>query len=286
MNLKPISVNIALTNKCNYRCRFCFGHLHGWDHHFSYDRVLEIPKLLKKSGCEKITFEGGEPFLSPYLPPLLCESKKVGLITCVVTNGSFVSREQLLLLDPYIDWIGISIDSKQDEVEKWLGRGGKRHTEMVKRIASFCHDFGICLKVNTVVTSVNYHEDLTDLIIELEPDRWKAFQVLRVKGENEMDFDSVEISDDQFQEFIDLNSKVQESGIEFVPEFNHDMEGSYIMILPDGCFFNNIEGSHVVGENSIFDVGVEKALEQVEWKEEIFLSRGGLYDNKNKNERR
>lgn len=282
MSSTPISVNIALTNKCNYRCRFCYGHLRGFKRHFIYDGVLRIPKLLNESGCEKLTIEGGEPFLSPYLAPLLYEAKKVGLATCVVTNGSYISREQLEVLSPYIDWIGISIDSQHDEVEEWLGRGGNGHTEMVKTVAKWCHEFGIRLKVNTVVTSVNYQENLTDLIIELGPDRWKAFQVLRIKGENDIDFDELEIIDDQFQEFVDLNSGIGESGIHFVPEFNHDMDGSYIMILPDGHFFNKIGESYVLGENSIFEIGVERGLEQVDWKEDRFLARGGVYDFTNK----
>jgi len=281
MALTPVSINIALTNRCNYSCRFCFGHLHGQEHHFHIKRVLELPGLLKKAGCEKITFEGGEPLLSPYLNPLLYESKKVGLITCVVTNGSLISREWLMVMGNYTDWIGISIDSKHDEIEKWLGRGGKGHTEMVKKAAILCHEFGIRLKVNTVVTSVNYREDLTDLIIELRPDRRKAFQVLKIKGENDKGFDELEITDDQFREFIELNSRVIESGIDLVPEFNHDMDGSYIMILPDGHFFNKIRESYVVGENSIFEVGVQKALEQVEWREDRFLARGGFYDFSN-----
>jgi len=282
MSSTPISVNIALTNRCNYNCRFCFGHLNCFRNHFYYDTILQIPKLLKESGCEKLTIEGGEPFLSPYLSSLLIEAKKVGISTCVVTNGSYISREQLEVLSPYIDWIGKSIDSKHDEIEEWLGRGGKGHTEMVRKVAKWCHEFNIRLKINTVVTSANYQEDLTYLIIELEPDRWKAFQVLRIKGENDKHFDDLEITENQFHEFVYLNSKVREFDIEFVPESNHDMDGSYIMILPDGHFFNKIGESYIVGEDSIFKVGIKRALEHVEWKEDRFLARGGVYDYSNK----
>jgi len=244
--------------------------------------MLELPPLLKEAGCEKITFEGGEPFLSPYLFPLLYVSKKEHLTTSIVTNGSMISQQYLELMAPYLDWIGISIDSQHDEIEGYLGRGGKGHTEMVKEVSKWSHDLNIKLKINTVVTSCSYREDMTDLIRELKPARWKAFQVLRVNNENEIGFEDIEISRFQFQEFIDINSKVEKFGIPFIPEFNDQMDRSYVMILPDGHFFNYTDHGYVASKDSIFDVGVEEALSQVNWDSESYFKRNGYYNWKNK----
>lgn len=276
--IPPLSVNIPLTRKCNYNCKFCFGHLRGLKEHFDYSRILEIPELLAKVGCEKITLEGGEPFLSPHLIQTLIESKKVGLKTCIVTNGSIVTKDQLVSMSLYLDWLGISIDSKYDEIEDWLGRGGDGHTDKVKQVAKWCHDLDIKLKINSVVTTCTYQEDMVDFINEMKPDIWKVLQVLEVETENETEVKDLKITDDQFQEFIDLNVEIRNYGIDFKPEFNHQMYGSYIMLLPSGYFFNNNNGRYQISSDSIFDVGVKETLSQVNWNYKKFRERGGIYN--------
>mgnify|MGYP001052760539 CR=1 FL=1 len=279
--IPPYSVNIPITRICNYNCRFCFGCHESLKEHYKEDRILEIPSLLKEGGCDKVTFEGGEPFLSPFLSPLLYLSKKEDLTTSIVTNGSMITKQYLDLMSPYLDWIGISIDSQHDQIEEYLGRGGKGHTHMVKEVSNWCHELSVKLKINTVVTSCTYKEDMTDLIRELKPARWKAFQVLKVKEENDIGFDDMEISTSQFQEFIDINSKVEQYGIPFISEFNDQMDRSYVMILPDGHFFNYTDKGYVASKDSIFDVGVEKALSQVDWDSDSYFRRKGYYDWRN-----
>ena len=44
---------------------------------------------------------------------------------------------------------------------------------------------GIGVKVNTVVTTINADEDLTDLITDLAPQRWKILQAAPVEGQND-----------------------------------------------------------------------------------------------------
>lgn len=273
----PHSVNMPLTRSCNYNCRFCFGHLRGLDKYFDPSRILEIPILLSEVGTEKITLEGGEPFLSPHLLPLLKVSRRVGLKTCIVTNGSLITKRKLIELKPYLDWIGISIDSKHPEIEKWLGRGKEGHIDQVKRVLRWCHELGIKLKVNTVVTRCSYQEDMIDLIRELNPDIWKVMQVLEVKTENEDQIGDLKITDEQFRKFIELNQDITKYGIEFKPEFNHQMYGSYIMILPSGHFFNNNNGRYQISKDSIFDIGVIQALSEVDWDYGKFRERGGIY---------
>ena len=50
--------------------------------------------------------------------------------------------------------------------------------------AQLCLDHGVMLKINTVVTSINYMEVTSDTINFLQPMRWKEFRVLPLEGEN------------------------------------------------------------------------------------------------------
>lgn len=276
-NNLPISINLVVTTRCNYNCRFCFGQYKQLKEIPSKDRILEIPKLLAEAGCQKLTLEGGEPFLFPQLLDLLKVAKKVGLVTCVITNGKLVTKERMESLSPYLDWIGISIDSVDEAIEIELKRGDGDHISHCKDIAEWAHELGIRLKINSVITSLNYTEDLKSLIRELKPDRWKAFQLLQIEGENVEATKDLTITDEEFRFFIKKHESIKKDGIDFICESQEDMKGSYIMLLPDGRFFSNHCGKYVFCKKTIFESGVIEALKEVGWDKEKFCRRGGHY---------
>jgi radical S-adenosyl methionine domain-containing protein 2 len=57
-----------------------------------------------------------------------------------------------------------------------------------------------------------------------------------------------------------------------VPEDNADMHRSYIMLDPDGCFYQR-EGSGYLRSAPILDVGAATALQSVEFDAETYFSR-------------
>lgn len=62
-----------------------------------------------------------------------------------------------------------------------------------------------------------------------------------------------------------------------IAESAMDMKGSYLMLTPDGRFFENIEGNYRYS-SSISDVGHGPALSEIRISMEKFQKRGGLYD--------
>ena len=74
-------------------------------------------------------------------------------------------------------------------------------------------DLNMIFKVNTVVTSKNrLEEDMSSLINEVKPDRWKIFQVLPLEGENYgegagklQSIDGLLISTNEFDEYLNLS---------------------------------------------------------------------------------
>lgn len=73
---------------------------------------------------------------------------------------------------PYIDQVGISCDSLDDNVQKSIGRGFGNHVEVTKRALDRIHAFNknfdqnVRVKLNTVVMKQNYQEDWSDFILE------------------------------------------------------------------------------------------------------------------------
>ena len=274
---EPISVNLVLTRECNYRCNFCFAKF-GNSNLFNYDRILEIPCILKNMGTTKLTVEGGEPFLSfRILYSLLKKAKSCGITTMVISNGSLITFKTLSKIASYLDWIGLIIDSPNEQIEYSLGRGYGNHISHVKRVAKWAHELGIYLKLNAVVTKYNVNDNMVDLFLELKPKRVKFFKYLHIIGINDKFSSELEISKEEFYKFVERHQVLEEYGITIAAESNEDMQGSYVMIFPNGQFFNNNGGRYHYSVHTIFD-DPECALRESMWDERKFLMRGGLYN--------
>ena len=70
---------------------------------------------------------------------------------------------------------------------------------------------------------------MSDLVMELRPERWKIFEVLPVEGQNDGDVDDI-LQDGEFNSWVERHKWVADEGIQFVPENNELMRGSYAML--------------------------------------------------------
>lgn len=212
--------------------------------------------------------------LHPRLKDMLSISKGLEMVTSVVTNGSLLSDRVFDEMSENIDWIGISIDSANDEIERSLGRGSGHHVEYVKTLAPIIHSKDIKLKINTVVIRTNLDEDLRPLIEELDPQRWKVFQYLHVDGTNDENHTQMQVSTDEFRRFETRNRNILlRGGSKPIFESNEDMVRSYLMISPDGQLTINSDNSYTkVSWDHFRREPMEKFID-----EQRYLSRGGLY---------
>ncbi len=272
---------------CNYGCKFCFARFEDIPRAeaLSKDIAITVPQMLAEAGAEKITFVGGEPTLCPYLGDLLAASKDAGLTTCIVSNATGLNKKFLDELGHLIDWVGISIDASNDELHAEIGRGMRgdlarqrsHHLEQAKQVWNRCRQRGILMKLNTVVCKSNLADDMTELVLELRPERWKIFEVLPVEGQNDGDVDDLLLDEGEFDSWVERHAWVADEGIQFVPESNDLMRGSYMMLDALGRFYSNAEGGHSYGP-SILDVGVMRAWEETCFHEDRFHDRGGVYE--------
>lgn len=279
-SLHPESVNWHVTAVCNYSCRFCFLTLDGFRASSEPGVALHQPlgdaskllRLLKEAGTLKLTFAGGEPTLCRELPGLIAESSGLGLVTMLVSNGTGVTASFLEACSTHLSAVKLSVESSSDATEARLGRGTGNHLSTVRRAAKLCREFHVPVMVNTVVTAENWDEDLHALIGELQPTRWKVFQVLRVEGENHSGWPSLAVDDLRFSAFCSTHADLRP-----IVEDNRLMTGSYVMVDPLGRFFQH-NGTGYVYSRPILEVGVAIALGEVGWDRETFLARGGQYD--------
>ena len=271
----PLAVNYHLYKPCNYRCRFCFATYRDIQGQLPLDDALRLLSALRQAGAEKLNFAGGEPTLHPHIGALVAEAKRLGFTTALITNGARLDR----LLDDHaddIDWVGISVDSGDEAIQAELGRGKGGHIERSRLHAARLHALGIRLKLNTVVTALNWREDMHGLLRELRPARWKVFQVLAIDGQNDGSVEPLLISTEEFRSFVDRHQDLAAEGLGPVAEDNAAMTNSYAMIDPLGRFYGNHRGRYVYSP-PILDVGVDEALRKVDFELQRLIRRGGLY---------
>lgn len=282
-NLILPSVNYHLWEPCNMRCKFCFATFQDVKQsilpkgHLPKQESLKVVEKLAKAEFEKITFAGGEPTLCPWLNELIEKAKLLGMTTMLVSNGSNLDT---VLENPYLDWITLSIDSLVSATNLATGRAivGKRPLDKTyyESIITNIHKKGIRLKINTVVSSMNWQENISNFIDWAMPERWKVLQVLPIKGQNDACIDQLLVDSEQFDSFV-LNNPLSKQDIEVVPEDNNAMTTSYIMVDPAGRFFDNSKGSHSYSP-PILDIGVAKALSFVQVDLAKFTQRKGFYN--------
>lgn len=283
----PPAVNWHFWPWCNYGCKFCFATFEDLpsSKKMSKEEALTIPKLLAYAGVKKLTFVGGEPTLCPYLGELLEEAKRVGLVTCIVSNGTGLTESFLDNWGHHIDWVGLSIDASNDELHMKIGRGVKKdlargesqHLKISIEVWNRCVSRGIKMKLNTVVCKQNKDDDMMALVNTLLPDRWKVFQVLPVKGQNDANIEDMTITDEEYQEWVNRHRIQNRLGIKMICEENDVMRGSYAMMDALGRFYSNTSGGHTYGP-SVLKAGVLEAWAQNDFIKERFVAREGEYD--------
>ncbi len=283
----PPSVNYHVLAACNMRCRFCFARFSDLQDTCVAHSGLPIGEAVRlvellAHHTSKITFVGGEPTLYTHLPLLIQRAKELGATTMLVTNGSRLVADPSCLrsLAPCLDWLGLSIDSTSQATNRDLGRSVNGHVlsaDDYLRLARRRTDFGIKLKLITVVTALNVDEDMSTFVGALRPKRWKLLQVLPVRGQNTGGVDFLVIETSRFEAFVIRHEWVSRIGVRVVAERNEDMMGSYAMVSPDGRFFDNTCGRHTYSD-PILDVGLSAAWAQVRFDRRRFERRGALYD--------
>jgi radical S-adenosyl methionine domain-containing protein 2 len=274
--------NWHITERCNYSCKYCFAQWDKKSPEIYNDNGLvngileELSKkdILSKRIGEPITslrvnFAGGEPLiLGKGFVEIVKRTKEMGFKTSLITNGSLLEYNPEIF--KCLDMIGISIDSLDENICKSIGRCSGKEYMSGEKLTKLIHNIRlgnskVKLKFNVVVNEYNYNKNIVEQLQIFKPDRLKILQQLPFKEEKG-------ITDEQFALFLNINKKFLES--EFaVTENKEHITQSYLMIDPQGCFFQNGNEKYYIYSDPIHEVGIECALSQIPLIKEKFMSR-------------
>src|SRR5262249_6366782 len=123
---------------------------------------------------------------------------------------------------------------------------------------------------------INVHEDPSEWLARLCPERVKLLQCCIVPGEND-DAEHLRCPDDAFEEYRARAARLGAAGVTVVAERSGELMASYAMIDPLGRFRQAGDEGYVESA-PIAEVGVPHAWAQVGGCDMArFLARGGDY---------
>lgn len=184
------AIRIFVTNVCNSNnlkktknspevCGFCYRQTNTIK--TSKKRIIRILNEIKKiSLIKEITFTGGEPLVSEYLPFFLEESKKRGFYNIVHTNGILL-KKLWKKISKNIDCVTLPIDGSNKLLVEY--HRGKWFYDITQRNMNLLKKSGKDIAVNTIATKENI-EDLKTLAKEINVLKLRYWLVSRFRKIN------------------------------------------------------------------------------------------------------
>ncbi|WNY26774.1 hypothetical protein MsAm2_05500 [Methanolapillus ohkumae] len=211
--------------------------------------------------------------LHPLFNDMLEIGNDLGFEMTMITNGSMITAENINYLAEKLKLIGISVDSSDEQIQLKMGRGCGSHVQNTLDTINLIKNVGIPLKINTVVTLLNYQENMKNFIEFIQPQRWKVFQYLPILNQNDKFNERFQITDFQFKNFQKMHKNIRlVGGILPVFESNEDMTNSYLMISPSGKIVSNIDGKYDFKD--IKSIGKKQFADLIDFTK--YTSRGSV----------
>lgn len=257
--MEKITFNLHFTDFCNFNCKHCFVAKQNKELSFADIKLIgdELAKFSRDNNIAvRVNLAGGEPFCSPNLQPIIDYYYSLGLKLSIITNGFYLNEDFIKENSNKLSMIGISVDSLNEDVNRNIGRCTKEkmiisETEIISKCA-LIKKYGIKLKINICINSLNKEEDFSNFIELVKPDRLKFLRVLCTRN------NCFEISNKDWKEITD-----KYSSYEPVFEDNECMRQKYFIIDSEG---NLSKDNLHLASNSLLDYSVEECMSRLLYK--------------------
>ena len=94
----PISVDIEITARCNFKCIHCYIP-HNSRQYLSVEETVDYMRQIRAAGTVFLTLTGGEPLLHPGFVDIYEEASRIGFAITVFSNASLIDSQIIGLFD-------------------------------------------------------------------------------------------------------------------------------------------------------------------------------------------
>ena len=160
---------LHLNRRCNWFCDHCYYGSSSSDSLVSdYQDPIERPSVhgdmpmriaqdivyqCRPAGVQRVTLQGGEPFLYPHLRDVAETVKEQGMLAAIPTNGVLIDDRALEWIPELLDFIFISIHGPREFHDEFVHARGAFDRSM--RAAIACHERGVRTAVISSVSERN-----------------------------------------------------------------------------------------------------------------------------------
>jgi cyclic pyranopterin phosphate synthase len=153
-------LRISVTDRCNFRCRYCMPREHfGKEHTFlprsdllTFEEIARLSHIAASIGVNKLRLTGGEPLLRADLPELVAMLAAIPhMDLALTTNGSLLARHAAALKRAGLRRLTVSLDALDPTAFRRMADTEHEVSDVLAGIqAAERAGFGP-LKINTVV---------------------------------------------------------------------------------------------------------------------------------------
>lgn len=115
--ISPITMDIALTRACNYKCSYCYGQLQANDvQKMTKDVIYRFLDDAAEIGVKAISLvSDGESTCSPHLYEAIKHGKANGLDMALGTNGSLLKKKRLEEIMPCLTYLRFNMSAGESK---------------------------------------------------------------------------------------------------------------------------------------------------------------------------
>lgn len=150
----PVKAYLTVTDRCNLRCKHCFGAF-GVGNEMSLQQVEYVLDQLEEAGVCEIGLTGGEPFYHPEIYTIITMIVERGFTLQTTTNGTLINQEFIDTFQKYgkkCFRLSLSFDGIPELHDSIRGRGS---FEKAMSSARLLKKNGIEFAFNTVINARN-----------------------------------------------------------------------------------------------------------------------------------
>ena len=234
MNYERIIINFM--EVCNMKCPFCYVPFDGKK--IDFYRCKCMIEKCKSLGIKIITFSGGDPFIYSEFRDLLIYAKNLQFETHVDTNGICLNNDDYFLISETSTLLGLPIDGSNTKNHNKMRKFNKHFDIVIKHIKNL-KDFKIRLKINTVVTKINFEDTINifRLVNSLNIDFWSLYQFIPLHDAF-LNASSYSLPYYKFESLVNLINS-EKYKFNFEPGSANERTGDYLFVSPNGSVYTH-----------------------------------------------
>ncbi len=161
-------LRIALTDRCNYRCRYCMPEegIQQLDHSelLTLEELYHVVHLFVTLGVTKLRLTGGEPLVRSGMLNFLASVSQLKPLEdiALTTNGAYLKSMAVELKRHGLHRVNISLDTLREDRFRYITQTG--HLTDVLESIEEAKRVGLKIKINTVINKGINDDEIADFI--------------------------------------------------------------------------------------------------------------------------